>query len=171
MDEFQWTDRPLAPGGRIEAPGVTVSALPPAGAALVSGDLDAALATLAPEAEVLGFGAIIGVEPALVRVARDRALLVTEEPLGAVSGWHGTFALTPSDDAYAALAITGAGAERLMRAGAAIDTLASSPSAACLFAGMECLVLRQQDGWRVMCPRPMATAVATWAERTARALA
>lgn len=85
MDERIWTNTSPEPGERADYPGLTVTCDAPGGAQMISGDLEAALAVLAPGAPVLGCGAPAPQGPHAIHVARDRAILVTPAaPGGAV---------------------------------------------------------------------------------------
>ncbi len=144
MDERVWTDRPLAPGETIAADGVTITLAPPRHAALISGDLAAALAALAPGAPLLGFGEDAGGGDHAIRMARDRALLVTAAPLAAAPGWHASgYALSPADDTMVALTLNGPAARAVLSQVMALDPDANSPSAALHIAGTTGLFLRE----------------------------
>jgi len=142
MDERAWTNRTPSPGDRIEGRSAVATCLAPGGAVMISGDLEAALAALAPGAPFIGLGASIPDGPFALRIARDRALIVTDAPLALTPGWHGSYAATPADDLYLRLAVAGEEAETVAAAGTGAPLDASSPSAMVLFAGTPCLVAR-----------------------------
>ena len=77
------------------------------GQTLVSGDLAAAIASLAPRAREVGLWGVAAGDTYSVRIARDRALLVTPSPLGIEPGWRDGFVATPCDDAWAVIEMSG----------------------------------------------------------------
>src|SRR6056297_2777020 len=160
MRERDWNNPSPAPGDTIEAEGLVLRCLPPEGAALVSGDLDAAISALAKDAPMLG---LLEELPATggfaLRIARDRALLCTPEPLGAETGWHGSYALSPADDLYVMIDIRGDADGTFL--GSCMSAQAGSPSAMTLFAEKACLVARSGDAVRVWVPGPDAAEVWT----------
>lgn len=158
MDERLWISETPAPGARIVGPGWTADCTPPAGATLISGDLTAAIAALCPGTPLLGMG-----EPApegthALRIARDRALLVTPAPLGAAEGWDARgFAATAADDAYIGFRITGDWGA-LLAALTSVRPEDASPSTATLVAGSACLVSLERDGLSLRVPASEAAA-------------
>lgn len=153
MRERDWTNPAPAAGDVIEAGSLSIRCLDTGGAAVVSGDLDAALAALAPGAPMIGLLSELPVTGAFaLRIARDRMLLCTPAPLMAAPGWHGTYALSRADDLYRPVAITG-DSDGLLLAGC-MSAEPGSPSAMTLFAGKPCLVARAGDGVRVWVPGP-----------------
>ena len=142
MDERNWTNMSPELGQRADFPGLTVTCAAPGGALMISGDLEAALATLAPGAPMLGCGAPAPQGPHAIRVARDRAILVTPAPLSVRPGWHGSYALSLADDLFVAIILSGPRAEEVASACTATPLDGSSPSATTLFAGVGALVTR-----------------------------
>ncbi len=133
---------------------------------LISGDLDAARKALGAAASEVGLCGIAGPE-ALVRLARDRAVLVSEtgEP-DLPLGWHPHgFAVTTMSDAWAVFDIAGPRAAHLVAQGAAIDLTKAdaSPSAALLFAGCWAILYRRfEDAARLHVERPLAPYLTNW---------
>jgi hypothetical protein len=162
MTERDWTTRTPDPGETVEAEGIVLRVEEPAGATLISGDLEAAVAALAPGAPMLGLLDDLPDGPFALRIARDRALLCTRAPLG-VEGWHGSHAASAADDLFLIISVTGPRAPELRAA--CMSAEAGSPSAATLFAGQGALVSRAGDGIVVRVQRPEAAAV--WATLTA----
>lgn len=156
MDEREWTNATPEPGDRIEAEGVTVTCEAPGGAALVSGDLQAALAELVPGAPLLGLGAEEPDPPAALRLARDRALIVSDMPLDRQSGWNGRYALTPADDLHVLLRLAGPRAGEICSSGIAAPLDGSSPCATVLFAGRPVVATRHKGAIRIRVDRPDA---------------
>jgi len=156
MDERDWTNRTPSSGDRMEGRGAVVTCAAPGGAVMISGDLEAALAALAPGAPFVGLGARIPEGPFALCIARDRALVVTEAPLALTPGWHESYAATPADDLYLCMIVEGeeAGTVAAAATGAPLD--ASSSSAMVLFAGTPCLVAKGSDGFLVWAQRPDA---------------
>ncbi|WP_397544340.1 hypothetical protein [Roseovarius salis] len=154
MRERDWTNPAPEAGDSIEGPGVAVRCLAPARAAVISGNLDAAISTLAPGAAMIGLlDTLPGSGHYALRIARDRALLCTPEPLGTAPGWHGNFALSPADDLYVPIQIEGDDDATLLCS--CMSAQGGSPSAMTLFADKPCLVARAHGtAVRVWVPRP-----------------
>ncbi len=113
------------------------------GQTLVSGRLDAARAALARDAAEIGLWQVCEAGKAFVRIARDRALMVTPEPLDVASGWRAEgFAASPGDDAWLVFEISGEGLRDLVAEAVTADLEAGSRSAAVPFAGAACLLYR-----------------------------
>lgn len=167
MNERDWTTRTPKPGASIRADGLDIRCDAPAGATLISGDLEAALAALAPGAPILGLLAEIPSGIFALRIARDRALLCIPEPLKA-EGWQAGYAASAADDLYLAVIITGPRAPDI--ASACMTAEAGSPSAATVFAGHSALVARVTDGISVHVQHPEAAAVWARLEALSRAL-
>lgn len=111
---------------------------------LLSGDLDAARAALVPEAAMTGLWEIAEGD-AMIRIARDRALLATARPVAATPGWNsGGWAASPADDAWAVFELSGESARAVCAQGTAADLEAGSRSATLLFAGVACLLYRTE---------------------------
>jgi hypothetical protein len=167
MTERDWTTRTPEPGASIRADGFDMTCDAPAGATLISGDLEAAVAALAPGAPILGLLAKIPSGPFALRIARDRMLLCTPEPLQA-EGWHASYAASAADDLYLAVTITGPRAPEI--ASACMTADAGSPSAATVFAGHSALIARVTGGISVRVQHPEAAAVWARLEALSKAL-
>jgi len=163
MRETAWAPARRAEGLLIERPRLVARALAARGQALISGDLEAAVAGLAPGAPLLGLYALAPTGAHALRIARDRALLVTPAPLGAIGGRDFWFA-TSVDDGWAAVEVEGADAPCALAQGTAADLDAGSPSAAARFADMRCLILRTDSGFRLHVEAPWLEALLAWLE-------
>lgn len=159
MDERIWTNPSPEPGQVAEFPGLSVTCDAPGGALMVSGDLMAAIAALSPGAPFVGCGGTAPERPYAIRVARDRAILVTPEPLDAVPGWHGSHAVSPADDLYAVISLSGPRLDEIAAACTSTPLDGSSPSAATLFAGLGAHVTRRGAALVVRVQRPDAAAL------------
>lgn len=132
---------------------------------LVSGDLAAATAALAPGAGAVGLWGIAAGEAAVVRIARDRALVVSSSPAEIAPGWHGGFAASPCDDAWAVIGLSGPGIGALAAEGTAAALDGGSPSASVMFAGVPCLLYRTApQAARLHVESPFAAYIWTWLE-------
>jgi hypothetical protein len=140
------------------------------GQVLVSGRIAGAVEALAPGAPEVGLWGMVASNPCVVRIARDRALIVSAQPLTVEPGWHDGWAATPDDDVYAVLEIEGAGLSALVSEATSADLDARSPSAAIMFAGIACLLYRTgQTTARLHVERPLATYIWHWLERRGEA--
>ncbi len=167
MREMKWPELPPPSGEIIAREDLRVTAAHLGGALLVSGDLEAALAALAPGAPMLGRGGDIAAATWAARIARDRALLVGGAPWDVAPGWRaGGYALSQADDLWLALTITGGATQRVLAEGTA-DPGAGSPSASVLFAGQTCLLLRRDAGAVILAETSRAWALAEWVKGAA----
>ena len=133
------------------------------GQTLVSGDLAAGVAALAPGARTIGLWHVAGEDGCAVRVSRDRSLLVTPSPLGLAPGWRDGFAATPCDDGYAVVEVSGAALPEIVAEAVSADLDAGSPSAAVQFAGIPALVYRiAPEVARLHVESPLAAYLWTW---------
>ena len=162
MRETNWAPARGTDGTLVARPGFAARARTGIGHTLVSGDLDAAIAALAPGAPLLGLFAPAPDGPHALRIARDRALLVTPAPIGAEGGWRDGWCATTVDDGWVAVEVEGAGAPLVVMQGTAADPAAGSPSAAVMFLGFRCLLTRRESGFRLHVERPWLEALLTW---------
>ena len=163
MDEREWAPRLTLSVPIVARDDLHIAAQPPTGATLLSGDIDAAIAALAPSAPCIGLGGMTGEPPYLLVIARDRGCLITPAPLEAETAWNRQgFALTPADDAWVFFVVSGTGAEAVIAEGCAADLAAGSPSAATLFAGHPALLVRNPKGFVLGVSAPEAESVARW---------
>lgn len=138
----KWTPPPDWRDATIVRSSWSVRLLHGLGQTLLSGDLDAARAALAPAAVEAGLWQAVAGD-ALVRIARDRALLVTVRPLATPAGWSpGGWAASAADDAWAVFELAGDSVRAVCAQATAADLETGSPSAALLFAGVSCLLYR-----------------------------
>lgn len=163
MDEMEWKGTAPEIGDRREIGTVQLRVEPLFHAAMISGDLDAALTGLSPDARMVGLAEECGNGPFALRIARDRALLITETLLEAEPGWYAAgFALSSADDAFIEIALNGADASTIIAEGVTADLETGSPSAALLFAGQFALLARRGAGYRLWIERPMLAWFWAW---------
>jgi sarcosine oxidase gamma subunit len=162
MRETDWTPARGAKGALIAKPGLSARARGRIGQTLISGDLDAALAALAPGAPFVGLYGMAPDRAHALRIARDKALLVTPAPIRAAEGWREGWSATSVDDGWVALDVKGSHAPLVLMQGTAADLTAGSPSAALLLAGRRCLLARIEAGFRLHVERPWLEALLTW---------
>ena len=116
-------------------------------------------------APILGLYALAPEGAHALRIARDRALLVTPAPLGAADGWREGWCATSVDDGWAAVDVVGPDAPLALAQGTSADLAGGSPSAAVLFAGLRCLLARTEAGFRLHVEAPWLEALLTLAGR------
>ena len=159
-----WSPVPDWSRAGIRHDGLSIAALAPQAAWLVSGDLAGSL-----ERRGARFGD--AVERYALRLAPDRLLFVSMDGAadGVTFGWSDGCAVTDVSDGYVLLDITGPAAPELMRLGALHDFEARSDtaSASMLFAGQRVVLARIQQGWRLHVERPDAAAIWQWLQRAA----
>ena len=103
MREMAWAPARRGTGTLIDRPRLTARALGGLGRTLISGDLGAAIAAIAPGAPLIGLYGPAPTGAHALRIARDRALLVTPAPLAAADGWRDGWCATGVDDGWAAI--------------------------------------------------------------------
>jgi heterotetrameric sarcosine oxidase gamma subunit len=158
-----WSPVPDWVHASIRHEGLSVAALAPQAAWLVSGNLATFL-----ERRGIRFGDA-GDRYAL-RLAPDRLLFVSMDGAdGATFGWSDGCAVTDVSDGYVLLDVAGPAAPELMRLGALHDFEARSDtaSAAMLFAGQRVVLARIPQGWRLHVERPNAATIWQWLQRAA----
>ena len=162
MREMAWAPARQGAGTQVDRPWLTARVLASCGHALVSGDLEAAIAALAPGAPLLGLYAPAPAGAHALRIGRDRAMLVTPAPLGAADGWRDGFCATAVDDGWSAVDVSGADAPSALAQGTSADLAAGSPSAAVRFAGLRCLLARTDAGFRLHVETPWLETLLAW---------
>jgi hypothetical protein len=162
MREMEW---PAARGGAdllIDRHRLTARRLGGLGQTLISGNLDAAIAEIAPGAPMLGLYALAPASAHALRIGRHSALLVTPAPMGAADGWRDGWCATSVNDGWAAVQVSGEdGAQVLMQATSA-DLASGSPSAAVFVFGLRGLLARTPSGFRVHIESPWLETLLTW---------
>jgi len=114
-----------------------------AGQVLVSGRLADAIASLAPGAVEVGLFGVAAGAPRLVRIARDRALIVRDVPAGESPAVAGpAFVATRADDVFAVFELGGPGLRALLAEMVTADLDSRSPSAAVMACGVPVLLWR-----------------------------
>jgi hypothetical protein len=136
------------------------------GQILVSGDLRRAKETVAPNSTEVGLWQQCDTLPVFIRIGRDRALVVTDRPLRLSPGWCADgWAVSPHDDAYRALEISGDGIPELIAEATSTNVGGRSPSASVLFAGVGCLLYRSGPNVaRLHVESPVAPYLWQWLE-------
>jgi hypothetical protein len=162
MREMDW---PPARGGAallIDRPRLHARRLDGLGQTLISGDLDAALAALAPGAPMLGLYALAPAGAHGLRIGRTSALLVTPAPIAAHDGWRDGWAATGVDDGWAAVEVSGADAGNALMQATSADLASGSASAAALVFGLRGLIARTPAGFRVHVEAPWLETLLGW---------
>jgi hypothetical protein len=132
------------------------------GQTLISGDLDAAIAALAPDAPMLGLYALAPEGGHGLRIGRTSALLVTRAPLSGIEGWRDGWCATSVDDAWAAVEVSGEDASQALMQATSADLASGSPSAGVMFFGLRGLLARTPAGFRVHVESPWLETLLTW---------
>jgi hypothetical protein len=162
MREMEW---PPARGGAellVDRPRLTARRLGGLGQTLISGDLDAAVADLAPGAPMLGLYALTPNGAHALRIGRQSALLATPEPLSVVEGWRDGWCATGVDDGWVAVEVSGEDAAQALMQATSADIASGSPSAAALIFGLRGLLARTASGFRAHVEAPWLETLLTW---------
>jgi len=146
----------------IDRPRLQARTLSGGGSTLISGDIDAAIGALAPGAPILGLYTLAPEGAHALRIARDRALLVTPAPLGAADGWREGWCATSADDGWAAVDVSGVEAAQALMQATSADLASGSPSAAVLVFGLRGLIARTPSGFRVHIESPWLETLLSW---------
>jgi hypothetical protein len=163
MREMEWP--PARSGGAealVDRPRLTARRLGGLGQTLISGDLDAGIADLAPGAPVLGLYALEPSGAHALRIGRMSALLVTPAPLSVVDGWHDGWCATSVDDGWVAVEVSGADAAQALIQGTSANLASGSPSAAVIVFGLRALFARTPSGFRIHVESPWLETLLAW---------
>jgi hypothetical protein len=161
MREMEW---PPARAGEllIDRQQLSARRLGGLGQTLISGDLDSALAALAPGAPMLGLYALAPASAHALRIGRTSALLVTPAPLAVLDGWRDGWCATSVDDGWAAVEVSGEDAAQALMQATSADLASASPSAAVFVFGLRGLIARVPTGFRVHIESPWVETLCTW---------
>jgi hypothetical protein len=166
MRETRWPAARGRAGLVIDRPRLQARALDRIGQTLISGDIEAAVAALAPAAPTLGLYALAPDGAHALRIGRMSALLVTPAPIAAPDGWRDGWCdgwcATSVDDAWAAVEVSGADARQALAQATSADLAAGSPSAAVLVFGLRGLLARTESGFRVHIEAPWLETLLAW---------
>jgi hypothetical protein len=162
MREMEWPAARGAAGLLIDRQRLTVRRLGGLGQTLISGDLDAAVADLAPGAPMLGLYALALNGAHALRIGRQNALLVTPAPLTPQEGWRDGWCATSVDDGWAAIEISGDDAPRALMQATSADLASGSPSTAAMIFGLRGLLAQTPSGFRVHVETPWLETLLTW---------
>ncbi len=164
MRETRWPPARGRAGLLIDRPRLQARALDGLGQTLISGDLETAVAALAPGAPTLGLYAFAPEGAHALRIGRTSGLLVTPAPIAALDGWRDGWCATPVDDGWAAVEVTGADASQALAEATSASLDAGSPSAAIVFFGLRGLLARTSAGLRVHVEAPWLETLLTWVD-------
>ncbi len=139
----RWAPLPDWRSAGLVRDGWTAKRVPGLGQTLVSGRLSEAAAALCTGATEVGLFGIAGGSPRLVRIARDRALIVRDAPTGGAPATNGPgFVATRADDIFAVFELGGPGLRGLLAEMVTADLESGSRSAAVLACGVPILLYR-----------------------------
>ena len=170
-----WTPAPEQDAG-LAVQGLRVTVVPGLHQFLLSGDPTAISglvgATVQPR---VGFNDIAVGTTYAAAVARDRTLIISDQPLDVAEGWNpaSRMAATVMDDAWAILDCEGADLDDLVSMATTIDRSERTPSSALLFASVSCLAYRygSPSALRLHVERPLAPFLLEWIRRSMEGLA
>ena len=162
MRETRWPAARGRAGTLIDRPRLQARALDGLGQTLISGDLDAAIAALAPSAPTLGLYALAPQGAHALRIGRASALLVTPVAIAAADGWRDGWCATSVDDGWAAVEVFGADAPHALAQATSADLGAGSSSAAVIVFGLRGLLARTEAGFRLHVEAPWLETLLTW---------
>jgi hypothetical protein len=163
MREMEWP--PARSGGAeplVDRPRLTARRLGGLGQTLISGDLEAAIAGLAPGAPMLGLYALLPAGAHALRIGRMSALLVTPRSLSVVEGWRDGWCATRVDHGWAAVEVSGVDAAQALMQATSADLASGSPSAGVLVFGLRGLLARTHSGFRVHVESPWLETLLAW---------
>jgi sarcosine oxidase gamma subunit len=162
MREMEWSAQRGGAGLLIDRQRLTVRRLTGLGQTLISGDLEAAVATLAPGTPMLGLYALAPDSLHALRIGRTSALLVTPAPLAAADGWRDGWCATRVDDGWAAVEVSGQDAAQALMEATSADLASGSPSAAVMIFGLRALLARTPSGFGVHVESSWLETLLTW---------
>jgi hypothetical protein len=162
MREMEW---PAPRGGAellIDRQRLRARRLGGLGQTLISGDLEAAVAALAPGASMLGLYALAPEGAHALRIGRTSALLVTPAPLVSIAGWRTGWCSTCVDDGWAAVEVSGEDAAGALMQATSADLASGSPSAAVFVFGLRALLTKTPAGFRIHVESPWLETLLGW---------
>ncbi|MBS9721939.1 hypothetical protein JYU29_14705 [Tianweitania sp. BSSL-BM11] len=162
-----WTPVPDWSTATLDGNGWSARVVPNLHRLLVSGNLETALANLAPDTPSIGLWQISEGNIQALRIGRDRMLLTSVDPLAAEPGWNAEgYAVSLADDAYCTLELQGPKLRSLLEEMTFVDLEGESSSAATLVCGQLALLHSTADKqvW-VHVETPLATFIWHWLER------
>jgi hypothetical protein len=162
MREMEWPPARGGAGLLIDRQRLNARRLGRLGQTLISGDLDAAIAEIAPGARMLGLYTLAPEGAHALRIGRASALLVTPAPLAVADGWREDWCATSADDGWAAVEVSGADAPQALMQATSADLALGSPSAAVLVFGLRGLLAKTPSGFRVHVESPWLETLLTW---------
>ena len=162
MREMEWPPARGGAGLLIDRQRLNARRIGGLGQTLISGNLDAAIAEIAPGAPMLGLYALAPESAHALRIGRTSALLVTPAPLAAADGWRDGWCATSVDDGWAAVEISGTDAAQALMQATSANLASGSPSAAVLVFGLRGLLARTPSGFRVHVEAPWLETLRSW---------
>jgi len=162
MREMEWPPARGGAGLLIDRQRLNARRIGGLGQTLISGNLDAAIAEIAPGAPMLGLYALAPEGAHALRIGRTSALLVTPAPLAAADGWRDGWCATSVDDGWAAVEISGADAPQALMQATSADLASGSPSATVLVFGLPGLLAKTPSGFRVHVQAPWLETLLAW---------
>lgn len=159
----KWTPFPQWEGARLQRRGWSARAVAGLRQTLVSGDLEGVRAALPGPLPEAGLWAVEPARTLLLRLARDRALIVSDAPIPLAPGWQAAgWAASPAD-AFLVFELSGENLIAPVREAVSAGLEAGSPSAAVLFAGVPAFLYRTApDTARLHVEAPLAPFVWRW---------
>jgi hypothetical protein len=162
MREMEWSSLRGGAELLVDRQRLTARRLSDLGQTLISGDLESAIAALAPGAPMLGLYALLPAGAHALRIGRTSALLVTPSPLAANDGWRDGWCATGVDDGWAVVEVSGADAPQALMQATSADLASGSPSTAVLVFGLRGLLARTASGFRVHIETPWLETLLAW---------
>ena len=169
-DEFpdpmkKWTPAPDWSTARLTRPDWRAEVVGGLFQTLLTGDLAAAFASQHPQPASIGLWQIAPA-CAAIRIARDRALLVSSQSFAPDWGWRDDgWAASDASDAYSVLSLIGPALRALVAEATSADIDGASRSAAIQFAGAPALLYRvAEDEARLHVETALAPYVWRWLE-------
>jgi hypothetical protein len=162
MHEMDWPPARGGAGLLIDRKRLNARRIDALGQTLISGNLEAAIAALAPSAPMLGLYALAPSGAHALCFGRTSALLVTPAPFNATEGWRDGWCATSVDDAWAAVEVSGEDAAQALMQATSADLASGSPSAAILVFGLRGLLARTPTGFRMHVESSWLETLLTW---------
>ncbi|UCI31321.1 hypothetical protein [Mesorhizobium sp. B4-1-4] len=164
----KWSVAPDWQSATIGVPGLKISPITGLHQRLVSGGLAAWAEVSGFDGTAAGaFGLTEGIRYS-VRLARDRLLVVSSNPLAIPAGWHGEgFAVTTISAGLQVFEVEGPALDAFIARGTTLDPRQPSASAALSLAGVSAIVYRHENRLRIHVDRGLAAYLWTWMEQAA----
>lgn len=164
----KWNPVPAWSGKLIQSAELHLERISGRALTLVSGNISSLLQHKAVDGSPIGWGEECVGGNGILRLARDRVLIVCEKDPELLPGWHKEgYAVSRVDDQYALFKLEGPMVRNVFAMGTSLNFHGVSDSCALLFAGIHAIVFKgASDSIWLMVENPHATFLVDWIKKS-----